>query len=250
VKFGEKNPDISIDRICYVYRLSEVHDDPSGCTQDQRMRLARYLSTCDNTTTQATAKYNAQTPLVLMHLWKELYDMNGRPTMRMAGKHTPEFVEFRQQCVAGAEHLANLLEKSSTTLTPLLKVATLPDDDGDPSTFEKMSGILCSMDDRVDPSGLTLIRLPYINLVPPLTEEEEAQGKKWTGRIMKFEDLKEVSRVPYDDRVNFINLVYDEKYAINTRDIGTPPKRPTQMRRTTTLAVRCVPFTLVKTSLK
>ena len=87
------------------------------------------------------------------------------------------FVDYRQQCVAGTEHLSKLLENSSTTLTPLLKVATLPDD-GNPSIFSKMSAILSSFDDRKDPSGLELTRLPYVTLVFPLTEDEEAQEEE------------------------------------------------------------------------
>jgi len=219
-QYSLSNSDADTLRPTFIYRLSDVtcSNAPSQTSKLQRMQLARYLSTVDNTSSQETEGYDAQSPLALVYLWKELYDQGGRPFMRSAGKHTPEFALFRQQCVAGAEHLEKLLDTSGiASLTPLLKIATLPSSPGEPEqdTFQKMFKILCTFDDREEASGLPLERFDYIKVVPPLTDREE-KAKRWKGRIMKVEDLKEITRMPYHDRVNFIDLVHDTDYVLHT----------------------------------
>jgi len=218
-QYSLSNSETDTLRPTFIYRLSQVTCNiaPSQTSKLQRMQLARYLSTVDNTSSQETEGYEAQSPLALVYLWKELYDQGGRPFMRWAGKHTPEFALFRQQCVAGAEHLEKLLDTSGiASLTPLLKIATLPSGpDQDPDTFHKMFKILCSFDDREEASGLPLQRFEYIKVVPPLTDREE-KAKRWKGRIMKVEDLKEITRMPYHDRLHFIDLVHDTDYVLQS----------------------------------
>jgi len=226
-QYSLSNKDTDTLRPTYIYRLSDVtcSNAPTQTSKMERMQLARYLSTVDNTSSQETEGYEAQSPLALVYLWKELYDEVGRPFMRSAGKHTPEFVLFRQQCVAGAEHLEKLLDTSGiASLTPLLKIATLPTDpDQDPDTFHKMFRILCSFDDREEASGLPLERFLYIKVVPPLTDKDD-KGKRWKGRIMKVEDLKEITRVPYHDRLHFIDLVHDSDYVLQTMGQESDPE--------------------------
>jgi len=225
-EYSLTHPETDTLRPTFVFRLSEVACDMASdeTTKLERMQLSRYLSTVDNTSSQETEGYEAQSPLTLVYLWKELYDQVGRPFMRSAGKHTPEFALFRQQCVAGAEHLEKLLDTSGiASLTPLLKVATLPSDPAeDPNTFQKMFRILCSFDDRDEAAGLPLERFHYIKIAPPLSEQEEKAGKKWKGRIMKIEDLKEITRMPYHDRLHFIDLVHDTDYVLES--MGRDPE--------------------------
>jgi hypothetical protein len=78
-----------------------------------------------------------------------------------------------------------------------------------------MFKILCSFDDREEASGLPLKRFEYIKVVPPLTDREE-KAKRWKGRIMKVEDLKEITRMPYHDRLHFIDLVHDTDYVLQS----------------------------------
>jgi len=221
-KASEANSTIDPLRPCFVYRLSQVLDpeQKSETSRMSRMKLARYLSTCDNSCSQETEGYDAQSPLLLAYLWKELYDQQGRPHMRQVGKHQQEFVDFRNQCVGGVERLENLLKHSNSTtaLTPLLKVVTLPSTPDQPEMdmFRKMFTILCCFDDRREAAGMPLERLAYVDTQPPLTESEVQAGKKWKGRSMKFEDLKEICRMPYDDRIQFINLVHDDLYVLDT----------------------------------
>ena len=241
VKFCIAHPGEIPTRACYMYRLSHIQDDEnsrSTKTRMQRMYMAGALSACDNANTKRNEGYDAQSPLALAFLWKNLYDMAGRPFMRPAGKHTKEFVQFRAQCVAQSENLENLLQASATSITPLLKVAVLPDNEEGRGPFHRMFTVLSCFDDNVNPSGLHLHRLEYVVPIPPLTEAERQANKKWKGRSMKFEDLKDIARVPYEDRCKFIDLVYFDKYVLGA--LGHPEDADVTLTPQVGSITRCV----------